>query len=580
MKIYFLLLLVLIVFITGCTQSEVPRPKTLLFSPITPEYLQATATDWKTTGFDGFLLSGIMSNWADDIWSTDGDSETRGEDDLTLQRMKACNDACRVAGIEDNFIKIAFYSHVPLWTDEEAWKPIHQNFYEAARFARESGCRGIALDIEYVGEQYDMDWEGYDYSTYTQCELQTAAIKRGREIVQAMLRAYPDMVFLKLPEGITFYGPLAGNLFTGMVQAMAKADAPGGMHMLTESTYDMTSTLGLIHYARTLETKVLSVLDKVSAEYWKEKCGIVLGGWPLGYYRKILDEQGEFIGWSGREETFGNEIVGSYADKSSRFSVEEFRDQYAGILLGGRRYCWIYGHGATWWQYSENDIVKFGKNSNSVVPVDENLSAYKAVVKEKWMSTYWMQSIASNIKTQSAEQFIINFNFVEKFMVSGPYGCKDCDNFQQKFLPESKIDLQGIYDTKNGDPGWKEYKIDPQTGYLDFKKHFKSTDWVCAYAYCKVTTSKSMKVQIRVGTNDMGSLWLNGKQILFQNIERTAVLDDDILPVQLQSGENKILVKVCNTEGNWGLYLRITDSAGNALQGLKIWPEGEKDHEL
>jgi len=556
----------------SCSEDP-PKPKTLLFSPITPEYLQATATDWKTIGFDGFLLSGIMSNWADDIWSTDGDSETRGEDDLTLQRMKACNDACREAGIEDNFIKIAFYSHVPLWTDEEAWKPIHQNFYEAARFARESGCRGIALDIEYVGEQYDMDWEGYDYSTYTQCELQTAAIKRGREIVQAMLRAYPDMVFLKLPEGITFYGPLAGNLFTGMVQAMAKADAPGGMHMLTESTYDMTSTLGLIHYARTLETKVLSVLDKASAEYWKKKCGIVLGGWPLGYYRKILDEHGEFIGWSGREETFGNEIVGSYADKSSRFSVEEFRDQYSGILLGSKRYCWIYGHGATWWQYTEGDIKKFGKNKNSALAVDKDLSAYKAVIKEKWLSTIGMQTIADKIRNQSSEEFIASFNFVKKFMVSGPYGCKECDNFGQMFSPEEKIDLKANYSTKNGDAGWKQVDIDPQTGYLDFLNHYNPTEWVCAYAYCKITTPNSVKAQFRVGTNDMGAMWVNGKKVLSQNIERSAVLDDDILPVELKKGENTILMKVCNTEGNWGLYLRITDSKGNVMPDLNYWPD-------
>jgi hypothetical protein len=96
-----------------------------------------------------------------------------------------------------------------------------------------------------------------------------------------------------------------------MVEAMAEANAPGGLHLLTESTYGMTSTIGLIHFARTLESKILSVLDKSSAEYWRKKCGIVLGGWPLGYYRKILNEQGEFVGWSGKEEKFGNEIVGS-----------------------------------------------------------------------------------------------------------------------------------------------------------------------------------------------------------------------------------------------------------------------------
>ncbi len=556
----------------SCSDSP-PKPKTLLFSPITPEYLQATATEWKTTGFDGFLLSGIMRNWADDIWATDGDSGTRGADDLTFKRVKACNDACREAGIEDNFIKIAFYSHVPLWTDDEAWKSVCQNFFEAARFARESGCRGITLDIEYVGEQYDMDWEGYDYQNYTPGELQTAAIMRGRELVQAMLKAYPDMVFLKLPEGITYYGPLATNLFTGMVKAMAEVNAPGGLHLLTESTYDMTSTLGLIHFARTLESKILGALDKSSSEYWKKKCGIVLGGWPLGYYRKILNEQGEFLGWSGKKEKYGNEIVGSYTDKSSRFSVENFRNQYAGLLLGSKSYCWIYGHGATWWQYSEKDSHKYGKSSNSTLPVDENLAAYENVVKEKWMSTVWMQSVAEKMKTQSPNEFVRYFNFVEKVMVSGPFGCKNCDNFQKEFLPEKQISREITLKKVEEESGWQVCSVNPQTGYLNYLNYFKPTEWVCAYAFCEVISPASVAAQLRVGTNDMGALWFNGTNILSQNIERSAVLDDDILPVQLQKGKNRILMKVCNTGGNWGLYLRITDKEGNALQNLNYWPE-------
>ena len=68
----------------------------------------------------------------------------------------------------------------------------------------------------------------------------------------------------------------------------------------------------------------------------------------------------------------------------------------------------------------------------------------------------------------------------------------------------------------------------------------------------------------------MGVLWFNGEKVLSHNEERTAVLDDDIIPVQLKKGENTILVKVCNTELNWGLYLRITDDNGDAISDLKF----------
>ncbi|OVE79608.1 hypothetical protein BVY01_02010, partial [bacterium I07] len=343
-------------------------PKTLLFSPITPEYLADNAADWKRNGFDGFLLSSIMSNWADDIWATDGDARSRGKRDSTYQAVRNCNEQCSRIGIEDNFIKIAFYSHVPDWTDENAWGKLNENFQEAARFARLSGCRGIALDIEYVSEQYEFDWEGYSYKGYNSGDLRKAAVARGIDIVEAMLAAYPDMTFLTLPEGITYYGPLAGDFFKGMVIGMAGHNAPGGLHVLTEASYSMTSTLGLLHYARTLEVKILDLLDEKYKIYWKKHCSISLGGWPLGYYRRLVDEDGRFLGYGGREETFGNQVVGSYADKSGRFTPDEFRSQYAGLLLGSGHYCWIYGHGATWWQITESEAEKYGNSNNALLP--------------------------------------------------------------------------------------------------------------------------------------------------------------------------------------------------------------------
>ncbi len=98
------------------------------------------------------------------------------------------------------------------------------------------------------------------------------------------------------------------------------------------------------------------------------------------------------------------------------------------------------------------------------------------------------------------------------------------------------------------------------------------TDWVCAYACCKVISPKAGPAQIRLGTNDTATVWLNGRKILSRNIERTAAPDSDILSVQLEKGENTVLIKVCNTEYNWGLYLRITDGRGDAMKGLTFRP--------
>lgn len=571
-RLYFSL--VGIVLTCGCAvQNKISTPKTLLFSPITPEYLGDTAGQWKATGFDGFLLSGIMKNWADDIWAADGDGASRGEDDLTFKRIKLCNDECRKNGIKENFIKVAFYSHVPLWTDDAAWEKFNENFRQAARFARMTGCRGIALDIEYVGEQYDLDWEGYDYKGYTKDELRKAAVKRGRELVQAMLESYPDMVYLTLPEGINYYGPLATDLFVGMVRGMAESGAPGGIHLLTEHSYKMVNALGLILYARSLNSKILDNLDETTAKYWRRKCSIVLGGWPLGYYRDILDDNGQRIGYSGKAEKFGDKIVGSYADKSSNYPPEDFRNQYAGMLLTGKKYCWIYGHGATWWHFTESDVAKYGNIGNSTLPVDERLEDFKTVLREKWTSTDRMKQISRMVREGRSDEFLQLLNFAKEFKIIGPFGHRNLDNFDTVFPPEEEINFDANYAGAGsaGRVNWRTASVDA-TGYLDFLKYLSPSYWRCAYACCKIISPKAGPAQIRLGTNDTATVWLNGEKILSKNIKRAAAPDSDILSVGLVKGENTILIKVCNTEGNWGLYLRITDDQGNQLKGLKFQP--------
>jgi len=560
-----------IVLICGCAaQRQMSKPHTLLFSPITPEYLQDTTTEWKATGFDGFLLEDIMGNWADDIWAADGDSTTRGENDQTFKRVKACNEQCHKQGITENFIKVAFYSHVPLWTDDAAWQKFDENFRQAARFARLTGCRGIALDIEYVGEQYDLDWQGYDYKDYTRDDLRAAAVKRGRELAQAMLQSYPDIVFLTLPEGIYFYGPLATDLFVGMVQGMVEADAPGGVHLLTERSYQMVSTLGLIHYVHSLESDILNNLDEPTVRYWRKKCTISLGGWPLGYYREIRDENGERLGYSGRAEKFGDKIVGSYADKSSNYPPEDFRSQYAGMLLVSKQYCWIYGHGATWWHFTDADAAKYGNIGNSTLPVDERFDDFKSVLKEKWTPSGQLKDISCKIRQYKSDDFLQMLNFVKTFKIIGPFGRKGLDNFSQVFPPEEELDFNAAYPGSVDRVNWQTASIDNK-GYLDFLKFLSPSDWVCAYACCKVISPKAVPAQLRLGTNDTATLWLNGQKLLSKNIERSAAPDSDILPVRLKKGENTILIKVCNTELNWGLYLRLTDENTHPLKNLTFF---------
>jgi hypothetical protein len=40
--------------------------------------------------------------------------------------------------------------------------------------------------------------------------------------------------------------------------------------------------------------------------------------------------------------------------------------------------------------------------------------------------------------------------------------------------------------------------------------------------------------------------------------------------VTIPAGTTPILLKVCQTKGNWGFYFRITDASGQPLRGVRF----------
>lgn len=365
------------------TRTE--RPRTLLFSPMNIGYLHDTAKAWAERGLRGFLFDEVMWSWSSDVWAADGDQATRGEDDALLKALRACNQECRRFGIDSNFVKVAFYEELPDWFDDAAWTRIAANFREGARFSRLAGCAGMAIDTEYVAQQYDYGWKGYANSPRSRDELAAQVRERLRAVVKGMLEEFPDMVLLTLPEGMLHYGPLYTEVFRGMLQACAEADAPQGLHVMTEGTYHLTAPGALSRYAQRVETMIREEFPAPLFDYWHRRCTVAMGAWPLGYYRAINDADGKFLGWAGKKETTGDRIVGSYADKGDWYPPAVFAEQMAGLNTFCPRFNWIYGHGCVFWQWSPEEKERYSHGphkavGNAVLPTVGNLQEYFSVL--------------------------------------------------------------------------------------------------------------------------------------------------------------------------------------------------------
>jgi hypothetical protein len=310
-------------------------------------------------------------------------------------------------------------------------------------------------------------------------------------------------------------------------------------------------------------------------DYWFRRCSIVIGCWPLGYYRAIYDENGKEIGYSGRRDKFGDQVVGSYADKSSNHPPEEFHTQYAFATSFARRYNWIYGHGATWWHLSEKEAKQYGGGQSDRLPVDERLDDFKRIVQLKPRVTDpLLTSLAQELQTTGRLVIAEQYGLIKDWLVLGPFENKEDPPerhtaLRTKLIDTSITEFPEIVSTVDGRRlTWQRCKADQRSGYVNAMPLFDPNTNMSYFALCYVNSPKRRTAQLRTGSNDGLAVWVNGEKIYEANRLRGAGIDDDIIDIVLPPGSCPILLQICQTGGTTGFYARITDEEGQPLDDL------------
>ena len=153
-----------------------------------------------------------------------------------------------------------------------------------------------------------------------------------------------------------------------------------------------------------------------------------------------------------------------------------------------------------------------------------------------------------------------------QWLVIGPFD--NTDGFRRLFPPEKEILLGKNYGRKGAEMRWSHPDDGLGEGYVNLMQIMPRHNWSVGYGLIYVHSPVRRRAQIRIGTNDSARLWLNGREVWRMNLGRDAIFDNDIVPVELQPGANKILIKVCNQINEWGFYLRITDMEGRGIPEL------------
>lgn len=174
-------------------------------------------------------------------------------------------------------------------------------------------------------------------------------------------------------------------------------------------------------------------------------------------------------------------------------------------------------------------------------------------------------------KTEEAQKLLKALNFVRNWWVIGPFDAPERRGFKITYPPEKEVKLKKTYPGKGGKlVKWVRHQIPENTGVLDFKDVWtEDNDDAAGFAFCTVYSPDERKARIYLGSDDTINLWLNGKEVLAEDVYRGTQPDDDKVDVTLRKGINRLLAKVCNGRGGWSLAVRITDPDGNAMEDVE-----------
>ena len=90
-----------------------------------------------------------------------------------------------------------------------------------------------------------------------------------------------------------------------------------------------------------------------------------------------------------------------------------------------------------------------------------------------------------------------------------------------------------------------------------FDQMFGDVDNSTVYVAAYLKFDEAVAVDLWVGSDDSIAVWFNGKNVWTNPVNRGWNPDEDQFQLNVKQGWNRILVKVCESGGGWGMSLRF-----------------------
>ena len=114
---------------------------------------------------------------------------------------------------------------------------------------------------------------------------------------------------------------------------------------------------------------------------------------------------------------------------------------------------------------------------------------------------------------------------------------------------------------------------DDAAHWPDGKVHrLPGDEWVSTYLFRIIETEKPLKLTAGFGSSDGLAVWLNGTKLLSRDVVRAAAPDQDWVDLNLEPGENRLLLKVFNNSGPHEFFFSAEHGPA-----FRVWRQIKRD---
>ncbi|MHC4664020.1 MAG: DUF3857 domain-containing protein, partial [Planctomycetota bacterium] len=167
---------------------------------------------------------------------------------------------------------------------------------------------------------------------------------------------------------------------------------------------------------------------------------------------------------------------------------------------------------------------------------------------------------------------------ITKWAFIGPFDNERGRGFNEKYGPEKSLEIEKKegdtahkvwYDGKVRKVAWRMMPFDDPFGIINLDALLRPNDQVLAYALAFVNSDKEQEAAVRLASDEGCIVWVNGKEVIKEDIERQMEFDQNSAAVCLAKGWNSILVKIAEHDDTWEFRLRLTTPEGGPLTTIR-----------